>query len=198
MTTAILIVAVIVLAVLLFGAWVSGNRARGGFDRARTEAHQARTDLAVYQQNYLYTKQDVERARQDSRRRSHSSISGKVAEHLAPLLPGWPVEFNPHDARFIGNPVDFLVFQGLNEGQEVSVFVVEAKTGRSRLNGNERRIRDAINAGRVHWREVWLDTQVPGLPEPVGETHGNGEGEQRLDTSNDEVGFVPIEDWSDP
>src|SRR6516165_7790718 len=134
MTTAILIVAVIVLAVLLFTARVSGNRARGGFDRARTEAHQARTDLAVYQQNYLYTKQDVDRARQDSRRRSHSSISGKVAEHLAPLLPGWPAEFNPHDARFIGNPVDFLVFQGLNEGHEVNVFVVEAKTGRSRLN----------------------------------------------------------------
>ena len=62
MTTAILIVAVIVLAVLLFTARVSGNRARGGFDRARTEAHQARTDLAVYQQNYLYTKQDVDRA----------------------------------------------------------------------------------------------------------------------------------------
>jgi quinol monooxygenase YgiN len=58
--------------------------------------------------------------RQDSLRRSQSVVAGKATEHLAPLLPGF--EFDPRDARFLGSPIDFIVFDGLSEG-EVSEIV---------------------------------------------------------------------------
>ncbi len=94
-----------------------------------------------------------ERIRQDAIDRSRAVIAGQVTEHLVPYLPGF--RFNPKDARFIGSPVDIVVFDGLDEGAEdVSVVFLEIKTGGATLSGRERRIREAIRAGRVGWEEI--------------------------------------------
>src|SRR5262245_38376169 len=51
--------------------------------------------------------------RGDAVRRSAAVVSGKVTEHLAPYMDGFP--YNPRDARFLGAPVDLIVFDGLDE-----------------------------------------------------------------------------------
>jgi predicted Holliday junction resolvase-like endonuclease len=48
--------------------------------------------------------------RKDSVNRSRLTLKGKIAEQMAPVLPGFL--FNPADARFIGLPVD-IIFDGL-------------------------------------------------------------------------------------
>jgi predicted Holliday junction resolvase-like endonuclease len=53
--------------------------------------------------------------RNDAIQRSQSVILGKVTEHLVPYLPTFT--FNPKDARFIGSPIDILVFDGMDEGE---------------------------------------------------------------------------------
>ena len=116
----------------------------------------------------MYTSSDLIQARADSVRRSRSTVSGQVIEYLAPFFPGWPAEFNPRDAEFIGKPVDFLIFDGLDQGREVNIVLVEVKPGRSNLNTNQRRVRDAIRASRVTWREVRLSTESATLPELNG------------------------------
>ena len=60
------------------------------------------------------TEADLRAARQDSLARSHSVVSGKVQEHVAPLFP--ESEYNPGDARFLGSRVDDVVFDGLDDG----------------------------------------------------------------------------------
>lgn len=90
--------------------------------------------------------------RQDAIKRSQSVIVGKVTEHLTPYLPGF--DWNPKDARFIGTPVDFLVFDGLDEGALREVAFVEVKTGGSVLTQREQQVRDAIMDGRVSWNEL--------------------------------------------
>jgi predicted Holliday junction resolvase-like endonuclease len=62
--------------------------------------------------------------RKDSINRSRSTLKGKIAEQLAPVLPGFL--FNPADARFIGSPVDYIIFDGLTE-------VSDEKKGQSGL-----------------------------------------------------------------
>jgi predicted Holliday junction resolvase-like endonuclease len=84
--------------------------------------------------------------------RSQAVTVGKVYEQLVPHLPDFA--FNPKDARFIGSPVDFVVFDGLNDGDVRQVVFVEVKTGRSELTVRERRVRDAVKAGRVGWSEL--------------------------------------------
>ena len=90
--------------------------------------------------------------RQDAIKRSQSVIVGKVTEHLTPYLPEF--DWNPKDARFIGTPVDFLVFDGLDEGAVREVVFVEVKTGASTLTRREQAVRDAVEAGRVSWRAI--------------------------------------------
>ena len=110
----------------------------------------ARSELRSHRAAYPYTAEDLEAARRDSLARSHAVVSGKVREHLAPLLPEFVESFDARDARFLGSPVDFVVFDGLDAG------FVEVKTGSASLSGRERLVRDAIESGRVEWQVLRL------------------------------------------
>jgi predicted Holliday junction resolvase-like endonuclease len=71
---------------------------------------------------------------------------------MAPLLPGFP--FEPGDCRFIGKPIDFLVFKGMNQKNISEVIFLEVKSGASKtLNDQEKKLRNAVRSGRVRWVE---------------------------------------------
>ena len=94
--------------------------------------------------------------RRDAVERSRAVIAGKVSEHLAPWLGDFP--YNPKDVRFLGTPVDLIVFDGLDEDALEEIVFVEVKTGPSaNLTKRERRLRDAVQGGRVRWEELRLD-----------------------------------------
>ena len=90
--------------------------------------------------------------REDAVQRSLAVTAGKVHEQLIPYLPGFP--YNPKDVRFLGSPVDLVIFDGLAEGRLRSIVFVEVKTGGSGLTNRERWIRDAIQHGEVEWAEI--------------------------------------------
>ena len=69
--------------------------------------------------------------REDAVQRSQAVTAGKVHEQLIPYLPAFP--YNPKDVRFLGSPVDLVVFDGLAEGRVRRIVFVEVKTGRSSL-----------------------------------------------------------------
>ena len=93
--------------------------------------------------------------RQDAVQRSQAVTSGKVHEQLVPYLPEFG--FNPKDARFLGSPVDLLVFDGLDDGALRRVVFVEIKTGDSALTGRERQVRDVVRASQVVWEEIRIE-----------------------------------------
>jgi predicted Holliday junction resolvase-like endonuclease len=90
--------------------------------------------------------------RKDAVKKSESVTRGKITEHLIPFFPQF--KYNPKDARFVGSPIDMIVFDGLNDGKEVEVVFLETKTGKSSLNTNERKVRDAIQNKRVRWENI--------------------------------------------
>lgn len=94
----------------------------------------------------------LKRIRQDSIKQSQAVISGKVYEQLLPYLPDFP--FNPKDVRFLGSPVDLVVFDGLDRGALERVVFVEVKTGQAALTQRERQLREVVRAGRVEWMEI--------------------------------------------
>lgn len=89
--------------------------------------------------------------RADAIRRSSAVVSGKVTEHLAPYMPSFP--YNPKDVRFLGTPVDLIVFDGMSEDAISEIVFLEIKSLSSTLTTRERRIRDAVIAKRVAWKE---------------------------------------------
>jgi len=90
--------------------------------------------------------------RLDAVQRSLAVTTGKVYEQLVPYLPDFP--FNPKDARFLGSPVDFVVFDGLSDGHVTRIVFVEVKTGVAELSTRERRVRDAVQEARVEFYEL--------------------------------------------
>lgn len=91
--------------------------------------------------------------RRDAVRRSQATTLGLVSEQLVPYFPDFP--WNPKDARFVGSPVDFVVFDGLADDRLRAVVFVEVKTGASaQLTKRERLVREAITERRVEWMEM--------------------------------------------
>jgi len=89
--------------------------------------------------------------RQDAIERSRAVLSGHFSEQLAPYLPDFP--YSPSEARFIGKPIDFIVFKGADSKQISEVIFVEVKSGKSRINAHERNLKEAIKNGKVRWEE---------------------------------------------
>jgi predicted Holliday junction resolvase-like endonuclease len=103
--------------------------------------------------------------RQDAIDKSRSVTTGKMTEHLVPYLPGFG--FDPRDARFIGSPIDLVVFDGLGAGEVQKIVFVEIKTGGSTLSTRERIVRDAVVARKVEWQEIRANLNVPENPEQL-------------------------------
>jgi predicted Holliday junction resolvase-like endonuclease len=91
------------------------------------------------------------RLRRDAVLRSQAVVVGKAVEQVAAWLPGF--DYDPRDARFLGSPVDLVVFDGLARGRVEAVVFLEVKTGGAVLSEREREVRAAIREGRVVWRE---------------------------------------------
>jgi predicted Holliday junction resolvase-like endonuclease len=95
--------------------------------------------------------------RRDSVNRSRSTLKGKIAEQMAPLLPEFT--FNPADARFIGSPVDYIIFDGLTDvadekKKEIRIIFMDVKQGSGSLTRTQRIIRDAILEKKVSWETL--------------------------------------------
>lgn len=99
---------------------------------------------------------DKKKLRKDAVKRSKAVISGQVTEQIAPFLPNFPA--NPSDARFIGKPVDFIVFSGLSENEKIDeILFVEVKTGKSLLSEREKEVKKAIEKGKVRYVEYRIN-----------------------------------------
>jgi len=93
--------------------------------------------------------------RKDAIARSQLVVRGKIAEQLAPFMPGF--DFNPRDCRFLGSPLDYVCFEGLSDGDVTDVVFVEIKTGKSRLSVREYQVQKAIEEGLVSYEVIRLE-----------------------------------------
>ena len=94
----------------------------------------------------------IKDARKDTAARQRSTIKGDISEIIAP----WSMNTvdSVKELRFLGNPIDFVGFKGLDGEGDIDIKFIEVKLGKSRLNKNQRRIRDAVAAKRIEWVEV--------------------------------------------
>jgi len=100
---------------------------------------------------------EIEKACKAAIAQSRAVLGGKFVEQLAPYLPEF--KYDPTEARFIGSPIDLIVFPGLATGNPQEIVIIEVKTGKSsHLTPEERKIRQLIEDGMVRWELI----QQPG------------------------------------
>jgi predicted Holliday junction resolvase-like endonuclease len=105
----------------------------------------------------------LKQARGESVRLSRSALLGNAVEQIVPIAPAFCDRFSPSDARFLGSPVDYVIFDGLHRGQVDRVVFLEVKSGaRASLNRNEREVRRAIDERRVEFEVLALASPARG------------------------------------
>jgi predicted Holliday junction resolvase-like endonuclease len=97
--------------------------------------------------------------REDTQKRSRAVIAGQVAERFTPFMPSI-FQYNPKDARFIGSPIDLIVFDGADEDDVRRIIFLEVKTGNSSLSTRQKQIKKIIeNLGSQI--VMWEQTRIP-------------------------------------
>jgi predicted Holliday junction resolvase-like endonuclease len=164
-----------ILALLCISLWKRESAARKELARLREDVnHHAMDQFRVWKEQECESIRSQERdvarreattqlaqwrstseqaIRSDAIQRSTSVIIGKVTEHLVPYMSNF--SYNPKDVRFIGSPIDLVIFDGMSDEEVREIIFVEVKTGASAaLTKRERQIRDAVCSGKVRWIEL--------------------------------------------
>jgi predicted Holliday junction resolvase-like endonuclease len=101
----------------------------------------------------LHWQAEIEQARKSAVEQSRAVLGGKFTEQMVPFFPDF--KYDPTEVRFIGSPVDMIVFPGLARGDPQEVVILEVKTGKSaQLTPPQKKIRELIENGMVRWDEV--------------------------------------------
>lgn len=90
--------------------------------------------------------------RQDAVRGSRNAITGEIYEKILPSMPNFP--YAPKDMVFVGKWTDYIIFDGLSEGDLREIIFLEIKSGKSRLNVNEKMIKKILDEKIVRFAEM--------------------------------------------
>ncbi len=96
--------------------------------------------------------------RKDAILRSRAVIGGHFSEQLSPYLPNFP--YNPNECRFIGKPIDLIVFKGMDEKDITEVKFIEIKSGDAKLSSVEKKLKEAIENKNVSWEEYRIPKEI--------------------------------------
>lgn len=81
-----------------------------------------------------------------SKKQSQSTRYGQIFEQVVPFSKDFP--FDPKNFRFIGNPVDGIVFE------DDKITFCEIKLNNSTLTPKQKNIKSLIDDKKVYWTEI--------------------------------------------
>ncbi len=107
-----------------------------------------RKNALVDAQRYI---EEMEKSiRADAVSRSRRTLRGQLVEHWVPFMA--EANFDPRDARFLGHPIDYVIFDGASDGEWRKIIFLEVKSGTAQLNKNERELKRLVDEGRVEFQ----------------------------------------------
>ena len=115
-------------------------------------------------------KEELRRKLDHSRKTQRGTIKGNQMETLAPLFMESVNSIS--EVRFLGEPIDFIGFKGLDNEDEIDIKFIEVKTGKKGLTEKQKRVKEAVDAKRVKWVDVRAKPKEMGMEiteKPSGE-----------------------------
>jgi len=98
-----------------------------------------------------WLQKEEDRIRKDAIERSARTLSGRTLEKLIPFLDKFP--YNAHDLRWLGDPIDFIIFDGYSEKSPKQIVFCEVKSGDSNLSKSQNEIKELVEKKKVKWFE---------------------------------------------
>jgi len=91
----------------------------------------------------------IPQIRADAIKKSREVIEGNVIQQLIPYFPEY--KYTPSDSRFMGSPLDIIVFNGLSKDCVEEVVFIEIKSGKNYPTKRQKSIKKAIENGKVRY-----------------------------------------------
>jgi len=105
---------------------------------------------------------EMEQSRKSAVEQSRAVLGGKFTEQMVPFFPDF--KYDPTEVRFIGSPIDMIVFPGLAQGDPQEIVILEVKTGKNpQLTPAQKKIRELIENGMVRWDEIHREGEGEGV-----------------------------------
>ena len=95
----------------------------------------------------------LERQKKATTRSEKGAIAVGIGLIIEKILPAHKnFDLIPADCRFLAEPIDMIVFDGVSENKIKKITFMDIKTGGAVLNTHQKQIRDAIKDHDVSWR----------------------------------------------
>lgn len=105
----------------------------------------------------------IKEAKKRSNNMQRNVLKGQIGEQFTPFIADFP--YNPADCRFMGEPIDYVIFHNLHacsEGsvpiEDVKVIFAEIKTGKAKLNPRQKILRQVIENKQFSFEELRIKT----------------------------------------
>jgi predicted Holliday junction resolvase-like endonuclease len=105
-----------------------------------------------------YWEKEIPNYRKDAIMKSRAVLGGQFSEQLAPFLPDF--KYLPTECRFIGKPIDLIVFREMDNKNINEVVFVEVKSGNAKLCEHEKKLKEAIDKKKVRWEEYRIPEEL--------------------------------------
>lgn len=125
----------------------------------------ASLEQQIIRQQYDFENQkqiEIKEAQKKSSNAQRSVIKGQIVERFVPFMKGFG--YNASDCRFLGEPIDYVVFHGVHECadglvslDEVKIIFLEIKTGSAKINKRQEIIKNAIAKGQIGFETLRVD-----------------------------------------
>jgi len=105
-----------------------------------------------------YWEAELPTYRKDAIMKSRAVLGGQFSEQLAPFLPDF--QYLPNECRFIGKPIDLIVFKGMDEKDINEIVFVEVKSGKAKLSPHEKKLKEVIDKKKIRWEEYRIPEEI--------------------------------------
>lgn len=146
---------------IMIGVFIGGlftALAMKSFRDEKTKAEYETLILELKEQHRLELNAATSRSVSSSR----AVLKGKIAEQFAPIFPQF--DYLPSDSKFLGDPIDYVVFKGYSEFREglvsenaIEIILIDIKSGNARLTKGQQAIARAVKKGRIRFETIHVD-----------------------------------------
>jgi len=98
-----------------------------------------------------------QKLRNEAAERGRKRVPGMIRKSMEPCLA--QLKLNPYDIKLISHPVDFVVFEGLNDNDLSSITFLSKKTPNLQLAALRKEVSRAVEKKEYDWKTARVDSE---------------------------------------
>ncbi len=124
-----------------------------GIGKFPVEALEKRTEMEQSLKDWADTiKLKRKRATVGAEKSATAIGVGKNLEKVLPTMKNFHLQLA--DCRFLADPIDLMVFNGITTNKVHSLSFIEVKSGQAKLNANQKAVKAAVEDKNVSYKEM--------------------------------------------